>query len=182
MRNLFSTIGGMNGQEQAYNFHELVNTTNILNQLSAIEYGENGLQFKKVYNKMENIWTQLYPLEEGQAPCDLGDYSLISSNTEVAEALKEGFQLAQHTLWGLNMAPTVHAAPTKKVWFVKPWMIEKEDFAFMAYCLATNPVHGEDGDGEVMCETLASSSIGLDSEPTAAEELEDELVSDGLDS
>ena len=178
----FSKIGGMNGQERAYDFHELVNIANTLNQLSAIEYVENDLQFKKVHNKMENIWAQLHPLEEGQAPCDLGNYSLISSNTKVVEALKEGFQLAQRTLRGLNVAPTVHAAPAKKVWFVKPWVIEKEDSAFMAYSPAVNPVRGEDGDGEVMRETLASSSVGPNTEPAAAEELEDELVSDGLDS
>jgi hypothetical protein len=35
----------MQGMERAYNFHELINCANALNQLSAVEYGENGLQF-----------------------------------------------------------------------------------------------------------------------------------------
>ena len=51
----FSKIGGMSGAEQAYDFNKLVNMTNTLNQLSAIEYGENGLKFNKVHNKMDNI-------------------------------------------------------------------------------------------------------------------------------
>ncbi len=39
--------------EHAY---DLVNCTNTLNHVVAIEYGENGLQFGKVHNKMENVW------------------------------------------------------------------------------------------------------------------------------
>ena len=39
----FSRIGGMNGLERAYDFHELVNTANTLNHMSALEYGKNGL-------------------------------------------------------------------------------------------------------------------------------------------
>ena len=38
----FSKIGGMVGLERAYDFHEIVNTTNILNNLASIEYKENG--------------------------------------------------------------------------------------------------------------------------------------------
>jgi hypothetical protein len=41
----FSKIRRMVGMERAYDFHELLNSANILNQLSAIEYGENGLPF-----------------------------------------------------------------------------------------------------------------------------------------
>lgn len=83
----FSKIGGMNGQERAYDFHELVNTANTLYQLSAIEYGENGLKFNKVHNKMENIWAKLHPLKEGETPCNLGDYTKIPTNAEVVDAL-----------------------------------------------------------------------------------------------
>lgn len=36
-------IRGMVGFERTYNFHELVGSTNTLNQLASIEYGENRL-------------------------------------------------------------------------------------------------------------------------------------------
>jgi hypothetical protein len=49
----FSKIGGMQGLECAYDFHELVGCTNILNHLFAIEYGDNGLQFGRVHNKLK---------------------------------------------------------------------------------------------------------------------------------
>jgi hypothetical protein len=32
--------------ERVYDFHELVGCANTLNHLSAIEYGDNGLQFR----------------------------------------------------------------------------------------------------------------------------------------
>lgn len=41
--------------ERAYDFHKLLNTANIVNRLSAIKYGSNGLSFKKVHNKTENV-------------------------------------------------------------------------------------------------------------------------------
>jgi hypothetical protein len=41
----FSKVGGMQGIERAYDFHKLVNCANILNHLTAIEYGNNGLRF-----------------------------------------------------------------------------------------------------------------------------------------
>lgn len=53
----------MSGTESMYDFYELVNTTNTLNQLSTIEYGENGLKLNKDINKMDNIWANLHPLE-----------------------------------------------------------------------------------------------------------------------
>lgn len=31
-----------------------------------IEYGENGLIFNKVHNKMENIWAKLHSVIEGE--------------------------------------------------------------------------------------------------------------------
>ena len=58
----FSKISGMNGMERSYDFHDLVNTANTLNRLSSVEYGENGLQFGRVHNKVENIWSNLHPL------------------------------------------------------------------------------------------------------------------------
>jgi hypothetical protein len=41
--------------ERAYDFHELARATNTMNQLSKVEYIENGLQFGRVHNKMTNI-------------------------------------------------------------------------------------------------------------------------------
>lgn len=41
--------------ERSYDFHDLVNTANTLNRLSSVEYGDNGLKFGRVHNKMENI-------------------------------------------------------------------------------------------------------------------------------
>jgi hypothetical protein len=41
----FSKVGGIQGMERAYDFHELVNCANTLNHLAAIEYGDNGLKF-----------------------------------------------------------------------------------------------------------------------------------------
>ena len=51
----FSKIGDMVGMECTYNRHELVGIANTLNRLSGIEYSENGLQFRRVHNKMENV-------------------------------------------------------------------------------------------------------------------------------
>ena len=105
----FSKIGGMVGLERAYDFHELVSTANTLNQLSGIEYGENGLKFGRMHKKMTNIWAQLHPLGDGEDPCDLGDYSSIAFDANVVAALKEGLKEAQKVLRVLNMAPSVHA-------------------------------------------------------------------------
>jgi hypothetical protein len=43
------------GMEKAYNFHNLINCANSLNQHSAIEYGKNGLKFSCLHNKMKNV-------------------------------------------------------------------------------------------------------------------------------
>jgi hypothetical protein len=41
--------------ERAYNFHELINCANAVNQLSAVEYGKNRLQFGQAHNKQKNV-------------------------------------------------------------------------------------------------------------------------------
>ena len=58
----FSKIGGMVGIERMYDFDELINRANTLNHLFAILYGLNDLQFYKIHNKMNNVWTELHPL------------------------------------------------------------------------------------------------------------------------
>ena len=88
----FSKIGGMNGMERSYDFHDLVNTSNTLNRLSSVEYGENGLQFGRVHNKVEIIWSKLHPLREGEIVADLADYSFISTDQDIIAALKEGLK------------------------------------------------------------------------------------------
>lgn len=50
-----SKISGMNRHECAYDFHELVGTTNPLNHISDVEHRKDGLAFKKKHNKMVNI-------------------------------------------------------------------------------------------------------------------------------
>jgi hypothetical protein len=52
--------------ERAYNFHELINCVNALNQLSAVEYGENGLQFGRAHNnkRMSGLTCTLYKKEK----------------------------------------------------------------------------------------------------------------------
>ncbi len=67
----FSKIGRMVGMECAYDFFKLVNCTNTLNHVDAIEYGENGFKFSKVHNKMENVWVALHPLKEGESIANL---------------------------------------------------------------------------------------------------------------
>ncbi len=39
---------------------------NSLNPIASIEYGENGLQFGQIYNKMENVWVNLDHLQKGE--------------------------------------------------------------------------------------------------------------------
>ena len=83
----FSKIGGMEGLERAYDFHQLVSNANTLNCLTASEYKENVLKFDKVHNKMKNVWPALHPLQEGERECDLGDYSLLAIDGDVVTAL-----------------------------------------------------------------------------------------------
>ena len=96
----------MNVLEYAYDFHELVNTANTLNHISAVEFGKNGLAFKKQHNKMETMWESLHELQAGKEPCNLRDYSLILTNAHDIAALQEGLRAAQSMLQFLNMAPS----------------------------------------------------------------------------
>ena len=86
----FSKIGGMEGHKRAYDFHQLVSTINTLNRLIANEYKDSGLKFGRVHNKMKNVWADLHPLIAKEAPYDLSDFSLISTDLDVIEALQEG--------------------------------------------------------------------------------------------
>ena len=82
------------GLERAHDFHSFLSTVNTLNQLVRIEYSTNGLKFRRVHNKMENVWTNLHPLELGEATANLGDYSTIQTDAQMIDALKQGFVMA----------------------------------------------------------------------------------------
>jgi hypothetical protein len=154
----FSRIGGMQGMERAYNFHELINCANALNQLSAVEYGENGLQFGQAHNKQKNVWVDLYPLQEGEDIANLVDFSGLATNEDIIGALKEGFKEAQALIRVLNMAPSTIARYKK--WFIEPWIEEANDPKFgFTYKPSKELVAGEDGDAEVM---RAALEIGVD--------------------
>lgn len=178
--NFFSKIGGMVSHERAYDFHQLVNTANTLNRLTALEYKENGLKFGRVHNKMKNVWADLHPLLEDEVPCNLADYSLITTDDDITSALQEGLKEAQGMLRILNMAPPVQC--TNKMWFLTPWIVEKADPQNFAYVPASKPVRGEDGDAEVLradLEAVATDQRTVDSNSSPADEGEEELVEDG---
>ena len=73
--------------ECAYDFSKLVNCTNTLNHLAAIDYRNNGMKFGCVYDKMNNVWTDLHPLLEGQKVADLHDFFNIFTNEDVIVVL-----------------------------------------------------------------------------------------------
>jgi hypothetical protein len=160
----FSKIGGMVGMERAYDFHELVRCANTLNQLAKVEYGSDGLKFARVHNKQANVWADLHPLAVEEFPANLGDYSLVSTDESIVEALKEGLQEAQRLLRSLNMAPSTYAR--NKKWFLEPWSVEKVDTKHFTYIPTKTPTAGEDGDCEVLRQTL-------EEEQRAAQEEED---------
>lgn len=159
-----------------------MNCANTLNHLSSIEYGENGLQFGRVHNKMTNIWAEINSLQEGETLCDLADYSSVSTNVMIIEALKEGLVEAQRMLNCLNMAPSVQASRDKKIWFKTPWEVEKNDPKHMAF-IPGAPVYGDDGDGEVLREQTLTPVEDEAFEDTGACDLhvEAELPEDDVD-
>lgn len=167
----FSKVGGMQGMERAYDFHELVNCANTLNQLSAIEYGDNGLKFDRVHNKQRNIWAELHPLEEGMSGPDLGDYSLINDDSKLIDALKEGLREAQSMIRILNMGPS--SVAREKKWFMQPWLVESNDPKYWAYVPPKKATTGDDGDGEA----LRDAMVDTDANDNVVH-LEDELEDD----
>jgi len=146
--------------------------------LTAIEYKENRLKFDKVHNKMKNIWADLHPLQEGERHCNLGDYTLVSTDDDVIAALQEGLKLTQGMLRTLNMAPPVQCS--NKAWFMTPWLVEKADPSSFAYVPSKIPVSGEDGDGEVLRHDLEDTVTVEESEDSnLLVEGEEELLEDG---
>jgi len=144
----------MNSHERAYDFHKLLYTANTLNHMSAIEYGQNGLAFKKQHNKMDNVWEALHPLQPDELRCNWGDYSLIPDNDSIVGALREGLKEAQQMMRVLNMAPSVQCQAKKRIWYDKPWVVERSDPKSFAYSPSGRVVSGEDGDSEVLRDQL----------------------------
>jgi hypothetical protein len=178
----FSKVGGMQGMERAYDFHELVGCASTVNKLAAIEYGENGLKFDRAHNKQHNIWAELHPLEPGQEPVNLADYSDLASDADFVSALKEGLKAAQSMLNSLNMAPSTHAK--SETWFQQPWLLEAADPKHWSYIPPTKPVSRDDGDAEVLRDSLveaAEEDESSDGSYNGGLNLKDELVDDGLD-
>jgi len=84
--------------EWFYDFNDLVNTTNALNQLFSVEYSDAGLQFGQVHNKVENIWSKFHPLWEQDTTTNLADYSLVFTNVHIIFALKEGLKCSSSSI------------------------------------------------------------------------------------
>lgn len=179
----FSKVGGMQGMERAYDFHELVGCANTVNKLAAMEYRKNGLQFDRAHNKQRNVWSEIHPLAPGELPADLSDYSELATDDEFVIALKEGFKAAQGMLNSLNMAPSTYAR--NKSWFQQPWLHECSDPKHWSYIAPEKPTPGEDGDAEVLRETMMESehvdSESLEHQSNDGIVLEDSVFEDGLD-
>jgi hypothetical protein len=71
------------------------------------------------------IWGDLHPLEDGEEPPNLGDYSLLAADTLIVDVLKLGLKQAQDMQRSLNMALSSYAR--NKKWFIEPWLVEKLD-------------------------------------------------------
>lgn len=67
----FSKIRVMVGTWCAYDFLELMNCVNILATLLSLNMVGNGLQFGQVHNKIEKVWVDLHPLQEGESITNL---------------------------------------------------------------------------------------------------------------
>jgi len=62
----------------------------MLNQLTAIEFKENGLKIGRAHNKMKNVWADLHPIGELEVTCNLINYMLIATNTNVISLQEKG--------------------------------------------------------------------------------------------
>lgn len=115
--------------------------------MSAIEYGDNGLEFDRAHNKQTNIWEKLHLRLEQK----LGDYSAMGTDEDVVFALKEGLKEVQSMLIILNMAPFPLSTMCRdKTWYTHPWLFENKDPKHMAYKLSSNVVAIDDRDREVL--------------------------------
>ncbi|MCO5595094.1 hypothetical protein L7F22_049132 [Adiantum nelumboides] len=91
----FSKIGGMIGQERAFDFEDLLHSIGSLNKIAMHECNSDGLTFSRAHKKQEHIWKSLNKQEEG-LEVDLDNYEPVSSDERIVGALKEGLQKAQN--------------------------------------------------------------------------------------
>ena len=84
----------------------MINNTNILKHIFAVEYGKNELTFKKQHNKMDNVWKSIHMLQFEELRCNLDDYMAITSNADVIAVLEDGLKEAHILFRPLNMFPS----------------------------------------------------------------------------
>jgi hypothetical protein len=77
-------------------------------------------------------------------------------------------------LRSVNMAPSTVARNKKR--FTEPWIFEKEDNKQFAYVPSNAPVHGEDGDCEVLRHILEVEAGRLVDEDSVHEEDEEDVT------
>jgi hypothetical protein len=85
----FLKLVGMNWHECVYDFHGLLNNTNISNHIYDVEYTKDGSTFQTQHNEMEDVWEALYKLQLGEEQCDMGVITLVSSSIEAIAAMHE---------------------------------------------------------------------------------------------
>jgi hypothetical protein len=66
---------------------------------------------------MENVWTTLHPLQEGESIVNLAYYNPIMSNDDVIQALINRFKDVQNMLTMLNMKGSPIACDHDSSWF-----------------------------------------------------------------
>ena len=115
----FSKIGGMIGQERAFDFGDLLHSIGSLNKIAMHECSVDGLTFSRAHKKQEHIWKCLNK-QEGSLEADLGDYEAVSSYEKIVDALKEGLQKAQNLCEPLGLKPANKGESLK--WWSQPWV------------------------------------------------------------
>ncbi|MCO5547292.1 hypothetical protein L7F22_000739 [Adiantum nelumboides] len=114
----FSKIGGMVGQERAFDFGDMLHSVGSLNKIAMHECISDGLTFSRAHKKQEHIWKELNK-HEGVAEANLGDYESVSTDAKLIDALKEELQNSQALCNSLGLKPT-KAEDLK--WWEQPWV------------------------------------------------------------
>ncbi|KAL3687718.1 hypothetical protein R1sor_014027 [Riccia sorocarpa] len=86
----------MKRYERNYDFADLVSCASGLNRIASMEYGEKNIRLGRSHAKQQTIWGKLHPLLAGELEPDLSDFSRLSTDAEITEALKKG------DLWDLT--------------------------------------------------------------------------------
>jgi hypothetical protein len=142
----FSKVGGMAGVERSYDFGDLLRAASTLNRQAELEGNKDGVRFPRAHKKMKIVWKQLHPIPEGVPVADLGDYSAVSTDSELIDALKEGFTEAQRYLRVLNMAPSTNCNRDASRCFRVPWEFYKPLQKNLEHLAVSIPEHGDNGE------------------------------------